>query len=214
MESLYQSIIEIASLISNPLRQAVFGLDFWRGAIGEEGMCFFVGENCSRPAAFSVIGEVKSIRLDEYGLVVMLGKPAGCSTMMDLFWRQQISALERVELEDIFVDQGLCMNPQIERWINHLHGCDDRMRVYLFTNDTTVEVINDELQPIGNARPSGGDLMPGDLVYCCVLLASQQKEHKAASVRHYFLFAKSVNRVQVHGCHGDSLEKWHRRVFP
>ncbi|KAM6488914.1 hypothetical protein JOM56_015645 [Amanita muscaria] len=115
----------------------------------------------------------------------MLGKPAGCSSMMDLFWRQQIAALEKVELEDIFADQGLHTTPQLERWVNHLHSCDDRMRLSLFARDTTVEVVNEELQPIAEqAAVSRGvaELMPGDLVYCRVVLGSQQNVQNMDSV--------------------------------
>ncbi|KAM6489630.1 hypothetical protein JOM56_014952 [Amanita muscaria] len=210
----FASIIEVASFTSHPLRQAVYGSDFWRGTVGEDGMSFFVGEDRSTPRIFSVIGEVKSIRLDEYGLVLMLGKPAGCSSMMDLFWRQQIAALEKVELEDIFADQGLHTTPQLERWVNHLHSCDDRMRLSLFARDTTVEVVNEELQPIAEqAAVSRGvaELMPGDLVYCRVVLGSQQNVQNMDS--HYFLFGLSVNRVQVHARCGASLAQWQRRMF-
>lgn len=53
---------------------------------------------------------------------LMLRLPEGCGTMMSLIWRQQISVLERVELEDDGVDVGhsivsfyLCMLPFLTR---------------------------------------------------------------------------------------------------
>ncbi|KAF8223541.1 hypothetical protein L208DRAFT_1517068 [Tricholoma matsutake] len=37
----------------------------------------------------------------------MLGRPALSGVVMDLFWWQQILALERIELEDFSIDRGL-----------------------------------------------------------------------------------------------------------
>ena len=46
------------------------------------------------------------MRLHNDFATLMLGLPEGCGRMMCLIWRQQMSALERVELEDDSVDVG------------------------------------------------------------------------------------------------------------
>ncbi|KAF8236428.1 hypothetical protein L208DRAFT_1252380 [Tricholoma matsutake] len=98
MDSVHQSMIKVIGLISNLLCKAIYGSDFWRGPTDHDGMSFFVGENPSTPIKFSVIGEVKGMGVNEFGPVLMLGKPERCGVTMDLFWQQQISALERVKL--------------------------------------------------------------------------------------------------------------------
>lgn len=45
---------------------------------------------------------------NEYA-VLLLGKPQLCGSTMQLVWQQQISALERIELDDDAVDKGFCV---------------------------------------------------------------------------------------------------------
>ena len=58
------------------------------------------------PQQFSIIVEVQAMRLHNDFAMLMLGLPKGCRRMMSVIWWQQISALERVELEDDGVDAG------------------------------------------------------------------------------------------------------------
>jgi hypothetical protein len=107
MDSVVQSVIEVAGLISIPLSKAVYGSDFLRGASDNNGLSFFIDKEFEMPLKLSVIGEVKGTSLNECGLELLLGRPAGDSVVMNLFWRQQISMLERIELADAVVDEGL-----------------------------------------------------------------------------------------------------------
>ncbi|KAF8240089.1 hypothetical protein L208DRAFT_1234544, partial [Tricholoma matsutake] len=79
---------------------------FRRGLILADGTSFFVGEDASCPQQFSIIAEVQAVQLHNDFATLMLGLPEGCGRMMSLIWRQQISALERAELEDDGVDVG------------------------------------------------------------------------------------------------------------
>ncbi|KAF8219945.1 hypothetical protein L208DRAFT_1544816, partial [Tricholoma matsutake] len=80
-----------------------------RGPVVADGKSFFIGENVWTPQIFSLIGEVNELWFNgsENASVLMLGRPALSGAVMDLFWQQQILALERIKLEDFSVDRGL-----------------------------------------------------------------------------------------------------------
>ncbi|KIL70019.1 hypothetical protein M378DRAFT_6962 [Amanita muscaria Koide BX008] len=107
MFSMHECMIQAADSAFNPLSKAVYGSTFRRGPSSNDGMTFFVGANLTEPLIFSVIGQVTKLEVNEYGTVLLLGKPADSDVSTQFFWRQQISALEKVELEDIFVDKRL-----------------------------------------------------------------------------------------------------------
>ncbi|KAF8223594.1 hypothetical protein L208DRAFT_1019638, partial [Tricholoma matsutake] len=88
-----------------------------QGPILADGTSFFVDEDPSSPQQFSIIAEVQAVRLHSDFATLMLGPPEGCGRMMSLIWRQQISALERVKLEDDAVDAGRSASPCIRRWV-------------------------------------------------------------------------------------------------
>jgi hypothetical protein len=92
----------------SPLYNAIYKYDFQRGPLLPDGASFFVGEDISSPLQFSVIGEVESICLHDDFATLFLGQPQACGSAIDLVWRQQISALERIELEDGAVDVKRC----------------------------------------------------------------------------------------------------------
>ena len=103
----FRSMIGVVELLSCPLFSAVYGHDFQRGPSLADGTSFFVREDIWSPQQFGVISEVQALCLyDEYA-ILLLGKPQACGSKMRLVWRQQISALERIELEDDAVDEGL-----------------------------------------------------------------------------------------------------------
>ncbi|KAM6489917.1 hypothetical protein JOM56_014496 [Amanita muscaria] len=107
MDTVHESITEVAELIMNPLEKAIFGVDFRRGATDVNGMSFFTGEDFGKPVQFDVFGEVKSVGSNEYGPLWTLGRSASCGARTSMYWRQQVSVLEKIELEDMDVDQGL-----------------------------------------------------------------------------------------------------------
>lgn len=102
----FHSIIRVLELIWRLLYTAVYRYDFRRGPIFADGTSFFVDEDASSPQQFSIIAEVQAVRVHNDVATLMLGVPEGCGRMMSLIWRQQISLLERVELEDDGVDAG------------------------------------------------------------------------------------------------------------
>ena len=103
----FRSMIGIVELLSCPLFSAVYRRDFQRGPSLADGTSFFVRENIWSPQQFGVIGEVQALCLyDEYA-ILLLGKPQACGSTMCVVWRQQISALEKIELEDDVVEEGL-----------------------------------------------------------------------------------------------------------
>ncbi|KAF8237880.1 hypothetical protein L208DRAFT_1388517 [Tricholoma matsutake] len=59
------------------------------------------------PMVFSIVGEVRRISFGENEWILWLGKPLSMSRMMELFWRQQLATLEKVEFEDYLIDCGL-----------------------------------------------------------------------------------------------------------
>ena len=94
-------------LLSCPLFSVVYSCNFQRGPSFADGTLFFAGEDIWSPQQFGVISEVQALCLyDEYA-IPLLGRPPVCGSMMRLVWWQQISVLERIELEDDTVDEGL-----------------------------------------------------------------------------------------------------------
>ncbi|KAF8240056.1 hypothetical protein L208DRAFT_1234323 [Tricholoma matsutake] len=140
MDDDVQSMIGVVDLVCTPLYKTIFGSDFRRGACAPDGTSFFIGEDVSAPVKLSVISEVQATCINDNGPLLMLGRPEMCSEMMDLYWRQEISALERIELHDDFVDHRLGASPCIERWIHCVNGADDRMLIYMFIDDTVSNV--------------------------------------------------------------------------
>ncbi|KAF8239254.1 hypothetical protein L208DRAFT_1238324, partial [Tricholoma matsutake] len=59
------------------------------------------------PQQFGVIGEVQALCLHDKYAIPLLGRPQACGSTMCLVWQQEISALERIELEDDTVDVRL-----------------------------------------------------------------------------------------------------------
>ena len=104
MDDDVQSMIGVANLVSMPLYKSILRSDFHRGPCAADGTSFFVGEDILSPVQLSVIGEVKAMCINDSGPVLMLGRPEICSETMDLYWQQEISALERIKLYNDFVD--------------------------------------------------------------------------------------------------------------
>ncbi|KAM6488772.1 hypothetical protein JOM56_015777 [Amanita muscaria] len=213
MEAIHESMIEVAEMTTNPLAKAVYGTNFWRGPADGDGSAFFVGEDLARPVRFSLIGEVKDVIVNEKGPFLIIGRPTGCSLRMKLFWRQQICSLERIELEDINVDQGLRINPRVERWINDLDNSEDRMWVYPFVNATRMGSVDQCLQTVASDRTEV-NLATRDLVHCRVALGCQADARSLEPTRSYYIFAISVDRVQVSGSIDGNLDQWQSRLFP
>ena len=107
MDTVHDSITEVAELILNPLQKANIGSDLGRGVRDMDGMFFFTAEDPRKAGKFDVFGEVKSVGSSEYGPLWTLGRSASCSARTTLYWRQQVAALERIELEDMDADVGL-----------------------------------------------------------------------------------------------------------
>lgn len=77
-----------------------------------DGMSMFVGDDVLRAKVFSIIGEVKQMLFDCFNhghTVLLLGRPTFCVAVTNLFWWQQVLVVEKVELVDLNVDQGLCI---------------------------------------------------------------------------------------------------------
>ncbi|KAF8230266.1 hypothetical protein L208DRAFT_1282811 [Tricholoma matsutake] len=136
IDDIPQSVIEVSGLIFEPLAEAVYGINFTRGPVSTDGTSLFVGDNIWAPRIFSVVGEVREMRYDNNGPMVVLGRPSFCGLATYLFWRWQIAVLEKVESADFSVDRGLCIGwPHIERWICQCDG-EDSLLMYLFLDDT------------------------------------------------------------------------------
>ncbi len=92
-----------------PLAEAIYGQDFRRGTMLPDGVAFFVGRDASLPQLFSLVGEIKDIVGNAAGFCLKLGRPSNCAAfgISQLFWRQQVSVLERVMLVDVSIDRGL-----------------------------------------------------------------------------------------------------------
>ncbi|KAF8238417.1 hypothetical protein L208DRAFT_1242413 [Tricholoma matsutake] len=217
MDDDVQSMIGVADLVCTPLYESIFRPDFCRGPCAADGTSFFVGEDVSSPVQLSVIGEVKATCINDNGLLLMLGRPEMCSKTMALYWRQEISALERIELHDDFVDHRLGACPRIKRWIHHLNGTDDRMLIYMFIHYTSVNIIDKFLQPVDVLMADvSGDIAVGDLVHCRVVLGSQQQrltEGVLGCFQHYFIFALSVDRLQDSVPDSLPLDHWRHLLF-
>jgi hypothetical protein len=104
MDDAYHCMIGVADVVSSPLYKSIYGSDFHRGPCAADGTSFSVGEDISSPVQLSVIGQVKAMCVDDNGPILMLGRPEMCGETMHMYWRQEISALERIELRDDFVD--------------------------------------------------------------------------------------------------------------
>ncbi|KAF8228639.1 hypothetical protein L208DRAFT_1486566 [Tricholoma matsutake] len=215
MDDNVQSMIGVANLVCTPLYESIFGLDFRRGPCAADGTSFFIGEDVSSPVQLSVIGEVKATCINDNGPLLMLGRPEMCSKMMALYWQQEILALERIELHNDFVDHRLGACPQIERWIHHLNGTDDRMLIYMFIHYMSVNIIDKFLQPVDGSNVNAlmadvsGDIAVGDLVHCRVVLSSQQQRStEVGCFQHYFIFALSVDRLQDSAPDSLPLDHW------
>ncbi|KAF8223063.1 hypothetical protein L208DRAFT_1318964 [Tricholoma matsutake] len=112
------SVTEVAKLILQPLSQAIYGQDFRRGPISNNGTSIFICDNISTAHIFSIIGEIKGMISDGENIVLLLGRPSLCETasITDLSWQQQIYVLEKLELADLSVDQGLHVVCKIHRF--------------------------------------------------------------------------------------------------
>ncbi|KAF8235806.1 hypothetical protein L208DRAFT_1254964 [Tricholoma matsutake] len=209
MDDAYHSMIGVADLVCTPLYTSTFGSNFHRGPRGADGTSFFVGEDVSSPVQLSVIGKVKATYVNDNGPMLVLGRPELCSKMMYFYWRQEISALERIELHDDFVDHRLGLCPHIERWIHHSNGGDDRMLIYVFFNYMSVKVIDKLLQTVNGDNVNGYDIVLGDAVHCRVVLGSQQEQSADIECfQHYFIFALLVDRLQLSAPDNMLLDHW------
>ncbi|KIL57049.1 hypothetical protein M378DRAFT_181767 [Amanita muscaria Koide BX008] len=214
MDTVHDSITEVAELISNPLQKAIYGLDFRRGPGDVDGLSLFIAEDLHRPVKFDIFGEVKNVGLNEHGPLLTLGRPAGSSARTNLYWRQQISALERVELEDMDIDQGLRRNPHIQRWIVNEGGGEDRILMNAFMDTTAVDIVDQWLQTVqivpesDDAREEAIVVGPGNLVRCRVVLGTHQNLRGSIYFRHYLIFALSIDKVQGRVCNEDSVNQW------
>ncbi|KAF8233550.1 hypothetical protein L208DRAFT_1266106 [Tricholoma matsutake] len=90
-----------------PLFSPIYRRDFQRGPSFADGMSFFAGEDIWTPQQFGVIGEVQALCLHDEYAILLLDRPQACGSTMCLVCCQQISALERIELEDDAVDERL-----------------------------------------------------------------------------------------------------------
>jgi len=106
-EHSFSLILGVLELLSCPLYSAVYGCDFHRGPKLADSTSFFAGEDIWSPQQFGVIGEVVDLSVHNEYAILLLGRPQVCGSRMHLVWQQQISALERIELEDGSVDEGL-----------------------------------------------------------------------------------------------------------
>ncbi|KAF8231802.1 hypothetical protein L208DRAFT_1467269 [Tricholoma matsutake] len=208
MDDAYHSMIGVADLVCTPLYTSTLGPNFHRGPHAADGTSFFVGEDISSPVQLSVIGEVKATYVNDNGPMLVLGRPELCSEMMYFYWHQEISALERIELHDDFVDHRLGICPCIKRWIHHSNGGNDTMLIYMFFNYTSVKVIDKLLQTV-DGNDVNNDIVLGDVIHCRVVLGSQQElSAEVGHFQHYFIFALSVDRLQQSTPDNMPLDHW------
>ncbi|KAF8218918.1 hypothetical protein L208DRAFT_1560919, partial [Tricholoma matsutake] len=158
-------------------------------------MSIFVGNDVSTARIFSIVGEVKQMHFNQGGSILLLGRPSLCRAITNLFWQQQVSVLEKVKLADLSVDRGLCIqHPEVKRWVEEMDE-EDCMVVYVFMLVQGAKTVDEHLQHV-NHQMSNCMLVIGDFVHCRVLLASQQNMFLVPIVRHYFIFAMSIDKVR------------------